>query len=284
MNKANIRAKTKLLAKATMRPVLLKVVFILALEFITVYCLSLLANEIADRFFSGLSFTVWKYEIKYMHAILGIFASLMSLPLILGVRECLLKIVRLKEAKIGDIFFWYSDPARLAASVSYFIWIALYSAVSYMTEGIASGYIIGQLNTVLSDFSAGLNAGTAYQSIDMSLFDKSGIFVSFGLIILFFIITARFILIPFLMADDLKLNVFRAIGMSWGAMRGHTFEYLMLLMSFAGWFILTMLTAMLAGLYFFPYYYVTLTIFAEYVRSDKLLREKTVLEQETIAP
>jgi uncharacterized membrane protein len=273
MSKSEIRLKTKLLAKTTLRPIFFRVIFVLALVLVTEIILSAVTAELADRLFPNAVFTVWKYEIPYMEAVFGIIGSVFSMPLILGSKEYLLAAARLKKAKVTDIFLWYADSDRIKASLSYFGWMLIYSIFSFLMQSVTSFYIVNQIQEVISDASEQLVSGAEHIAFNLSLLDYRGILVSAGISILFLILSVRFILIPYLMADDLKLNSFKAAGMSWKIMRGHTVEYIVLFISFAGWYLLTTMTMFIAGLYFYPYFEMTVAIFTEYVRADRKMRD-----------
>ena len=284
MRKSEIRVKTKLLAKATMRPIFIKAVFILALELMTAIVLSMVFAEVANRLFPEATVTLWEYKIPYMEALFGIIGSLFSLPLTLGIAEYLLKVVRLKEAKATDIFQWFSESDKLKTVFVYFIWIAIFSVFAFVMQSVPLQYITDQIQTVLDDLNMQINSGSAVLSINYSLINYQASAISAGIIALFFIISSRFILIPYLMVDDLKLNSIKAAGKSWGIMRGHTIEYVVLMLSFAGWFFATMLTALIVGVYFYPYLEITIVIFSEYVRADKKLRDNSELAIEQVKP
>lgn len=273
MNKSEIRVKTKLLAKATLHSAFIRVVFVLALELLTAIVLSLVFSELAEKLFPLAIIRIWKYEFNYMHVVFGILGSLFSLPLTLGAAEYLLSVVRRKPAKISDIFLWFADSDKLKTVLSYFVWIAFLSIFSFLMQTLASKYIVNQINNVLGHLSEQIQSGIAEPQPDFSIMDVKGILVSVVLIVLYYILSARFMLLPYLMVDNSKLSTLKAVGMSWSIMRGHTFEYIVLLMSFIGWFLAMVFTAFILGIYFIPYFELTNVIFSEYVRADKKLRE-----------
>ena len=160
MDKSEIRVKTKLLAKAALRPVFFKVLFVLALEFFTELVLSLVFAKIAGKFFPSAVVRVWKYEFNLMQTVFGIVGSLFSLPLTLGAAEYLLSVVRLKPARISDIFQWFADPDRLKTVLSYFAWVAFSSVFSFLMLNLSSEYILNQLNNMLADLNGQIQSGS----------------------------------------------------------------------------------------------------------------------------
>lgn len=62
---------------------------------------------------------------------------------------------------------------------------------------------------------------------------------------------------PYLMMDDPTLSPLKALRMSKKLMRGHKWEYFVLLLSFFGWLLLSALTMNLLDLWLQPYMYLT---------------------------
>ena len=293
MDKSEIRVKTKLLAKAALRPVFFKVLFVLALEFFTELVLSLVFAKIAGKFSvrgrSGLEIRIQLNADGFRNSWQSVFTPADAwrggIP------------VKRGQTQAGEnirYFQWFADPDRLKTVLSYFAWVAFSSVFSFLMLNLSSEYILNQLNNMLADLNGQIQSGSVELRPDFSLLDAKGILVSAALIVMYFILSARFMLMPYLMADNLKLSPLKAVGMSWSIMHGHTFEYILLLLSFIGCFLATAVTAFIIGIYFgwflalattmfiigiyfYPYFRLTIVIFSEYVRADKKLREATDL-------
>lgn len=78
-----------------------------------------------------------------------------------------------------------------------------------------------------------------------------------------------FALVPYIQAENPKIGLSQALTLSWNKMKGHKMELFTLYLSFIGWFLLTILTCGLLGIFHLnPYLQQTIASFA-----DTLLRE-----------
>jgi len=98
------------------------------------------------------------------------------------------------------------------------------------------------------------------------------IFVFIGCILLIvpgIIVGLGLTLVPYILAENPDMGAMDIIKMSWNKMKGHKWEYFVLVLSFIGWFLLDVLTLGIAGIFYIhPYAYQT---FANYC--DKVLAE-----------
>lgn len=275
MNKSDIRVKTKMLAKATMRPIIFKLIFVLLLELITINTVTSLLSALKNRLFEETVVSIWIYNINYIEVVLAIISGIMVFPLSLGIAEYFLKAVRLKQPKITDIFLWYADSAKLKTMWRYFLWISFFSVITLPINRLAADFVVGQYDKVMFDLTEQINAGAQSVTINLGLLDYNNLLICSGLLIFSALVSVKFILIPFIMVDDPTINGFRAAAQSWRVMKGHSLEYLLLVLSFAGWFIASIFTMFLVALYFYPYMRVTIAIFSEYSRADNKIKETT---------
>lgn len=98
--------------------------------------------------------------------------------------------------------------------------------------------------------------------------------VAYGLLtsLIFFFFKCGFSQIYYLYKDDEEYaGVLTSLFESWELTKGRKLELVMLVLSFWGWYILTVATLGLAGIYAFPYIHITLAEFY-----DELKREKSV--------
>ena len=72
----------------------------------------------------------------------------------------------------------------------------------------------------------------------------------------------------FILAENKGMPVLEAITLSRKMMDGHKMDLFLLFLSFIGWFILTVITFGIAGIWVYPYFYATSTNFYLSVKED----------------
>ncbi len=273
MNKTEIRIKTKKLAKVTLKPILFKLIFIFILEIITINTVASLLVATKSKWFEKAVVTFLHYDFNYIEIILSILFGILIIPLSLGIYEYLLNAVRLKRPKLSDVFLWFSESTKLKIVLNYFLWTASYSIITLPINKLAADFVIGQYDVIMTDFIQQVNSGTQSITFNFRLINTTQLILSIALLLVSAIISIMFSLVPFIMIDNPKISGFKAALQSWKIMKGHVITYVMLILSFAGWFFASIFTMFLIAIYFYPYLRVSTTIFAEYVRAEKKLKE-----------
>ena len=272
MKKSYVLKTTKLIAKRVMAPVLFRLILLLTLETVTAFALSMVFAGLTAKLELNSVVTIWRFRIDYVAVLLSLFGSLFLLPLSLGITEHLLKLVRRKEAKFADIFLWYADGAKLKRVASYFLYTVALAVLTIPLYTIPSEYLLNTANAVLADLSDRLLAGAASVSVDWSLVDFSAVGVCVAMMLVYALISVKLLVTQYYFVDDNSLGPFSAAYRSWRVMRGHTLEFILLMLSFIGWYIACSLTLFIVALYLLPYLRMSVVIFTEYVRAANELK------------
>lgn len=82
-----------------------------------------------------------------------------------------------------------------------------------------------------------------------------------------FIATINYSQTYYILIDDNEITAYDAIGESKQMMKGHKLEYLILLLSFSGWFILSILTLGVGFLWLIPYIQLTCANFYNSIKA-----------------
>lgn len=269
MNKATIRQRTKVLAKSVLFSSFVKVVFVIILIEGTSLLLSMLFSELSDRLFGSYTISLWIFNFDLYASILLLFGSIFALPLELGAAEYFLRLVRRKEPKISDIFLWFADGERLKTVLSYFLWTAIIYVLAIPAFTMPTGYILEEVRALFEDILKQAESGATSIVVNYSLIDWKNTLLSLAIIGAYFLFTCRFMALPYLLVDDFSIGGIGAARKSWKLMKGHTFEYMVFALSFAGWYIGAAFTAGMLAFYAVPYFTLGKVIFAEYIRADK---------------
>lgn len=174
-------------------------------------------------------------------------------------------------------------------TIIYGIIIYVLTGIRYATQDSFVGAIVSIIVTLLT---WGLGYGYSWWSLSVSrdsdnkdefkaAFKKfasvfvaslvTGIIVVIGSIIIVIpgIIAALGLsMVPFCLKDNPEEGGFAAIKRSWAIMKGHKWEYLVLLLSFIPWMLLTGITFGLVGIYTMPYFNVTFAKFYESIKNE----------------
>ena len=100
----------------------------------------------------------------------------------------------------------------------------------------------------------------------------AGLAVLIGFILLIvpgFIVMTGLAQAPYIIKDDKEIGALDALKKSWEMMEGHKMEYFWLMLSFIGWFILSVLTLCFGFLFLMPYYESALAHFYEDLKAQQ---------------
>lgn len=273
MEKSTIRVRTKILAKTVLSENFIKIFVALVLEALTGRALSYLYNGLAEKFFNACTLTVGPYTFYYAVTAMSVAGSIFLIPLQLGIAEYLLLLVRKRSPRFGDIFLWYGDSEKFRRVLSYWLWTALFSLVSVPMLTVTGDYLLQLGNDITAAMAEQMKAGAEVFTMPEGMINYAYIFVSLALMALYGLISVKFAPMPYLLADGRAKNAFSAAAQSWKLMRGHTFEYILLVLSFFMWYIGLAFTAFILAVYFVPYFRMTKIIFIEYLRAEKDLKD-----------
>ncbi len=268
MKKSHVIKRTKYIAKQVMAPVFFRLIFLLVLETITAFALSSVFAGLTEKLGAGWVVSVWVFRIDLLAILLSLLAGLFLLPLSLGITEYLLKLVRRREARIADIFLWFADGEKLKRVFQYFLYTVALAVLTVPLYTVPSSYLLSTANAVLGDFSDQLAAGLAAVSLNWSLVDFRAVGVCAVLLLAYALLSVKLLLTQYYFIDDDALGPFSAAYRSWQVMRGHALEFILLALSFIGWYIACSLTVFIVALYLLPYLRMSVVIFTEYVRAD----------------
>lgn len=255
------------LAKPAMAPYLFKIILLLALETVTGFALSTVISGLTQKF--GLTFVVriWVYQFDLSAALLTVLSSILLVPLTLGVLEFLMKAFRRQNPRILDVFLWYSDAERLKRVLEYYVYTVATGLISIALYSIPAGWLLNTADAVLLDLSEQAS-NLLTPVIDWSMVDGRAAAVSLGCMLLYAIFTVYLLLTPYYFLDHPEEGPFHAALRSWRAMRGHLWEWILCILSFAGWYLMCALFMFLPLLYLMPYMRMTQVVYADYVRSE----------------
>ena len=79
---------------------------------------------------------------------------------------------------------------------------------------------------------------------------STNIAISVAAIVLYGVITVRFIAVPYVISDGRESNAFKAAAVSWKLMSGHFFEYIVFVLSFFLWCVGLVFTSFILAVYF----------------------------------
>ncbi len=281
--KSEIRRRTKMIAKALLAHRFFPIVFALALELLTSYGLALVFSALAERLFPGATFEIpIMGAFNYAGAILGLVANLLALPLILGVAEYLLAKVRNVNMKFADIFLWFSDGEKLKRLGKYALYLTVYYLGQVVLFTVPSGFLLDTMDAISQNLNQQILEGAQQLTVPAELIPSGAVVaISILAILLFEFLSIRLLLTLYLFVDSPAGSPFAAAAASWRIMRGHTWEYFVVQLSFIGWYFACAFTVFVAAVYFLPYQRMVNVVFTEYVRSDYYFRHvKPKLDQQ----
>lgn len=254
------------LAKPAMAPYLFKIILLLALETVTGFALSTVISGLTQRFGLTCMVQIWVYRFDLSSALLTVLTGFLLVPLTLGVAEFLLKAFRRRKPRVLDVFLWYSDGERLKRVLEYYVYAVATGLISLALYSIPASWLLDTADAVLADLSEQLNA-MASPMVNWSLVDGRVVAVSLGCMLVYAFFAIHLLLTPYYFLDHPEAGPFAAAVRSWRAMRGHVWEWVLCIVSFAGWYLMCALFMFLPLLYLMPYMRMTQVVYAEYVRS-----------------
>lgn len=258
-NRFEAKASAQLsIRNASPRPIWVTAVYLL----ITIVLSSVILGMVGDSFVEALYYLsqgydpeevflyVFVYNIKHfvLFIILNILFDIFMLIMSYGYAAYALKVARNQPAGFQDLFVGFTKFGRV-------LWMnILISLFSTLWS------ILCIIPAVISIVLFVVLESAAFLYLYMLLLAGGALLST--------IITLRYQLAPFFMLDDPDCTAREAINRSKEAMKGHVFEYFVLLLSFIGWMLLCAITMGIMLIWVMPYMEVTLANFYEAVRQS----------------
>lgn len=201
-----------------------------------------------------------EFGLFYWIYIIAIF--LCTGAIMLGYAGFFLKISRKEEVEVANIFdgfknFWSAFLTYLLIAIFVFLWTFL---IVLLPVGIF---------TIIT--TAALFSASSYPS--NFLITAVLIIIMIPTYIAVLAITSRYALSFFILFDEPKISSSKAIKKSKQLMKGNIWKLIKLLLSFIGWYLLTILTLGIGSLWLTPYLYTSIAIFYDKTKRDDEIKE-----------
>ena len=277
MKRTQIVQKTKLIAKRITMLSLFRLILLIFLEMMTAVILSMVFSALAERAAPNAVVVIGPFAIHWASLASTLVANLFLLPLTLGLAEYLLKLVRRPaEAKVSEIFLWFADGEKLKRVLRYFGYVAVLSLVTIPLSTVPTQYLLDSASTLLEALKDQVVADPTKMMIDWSLVNWSAVGICAAAMLLEALVKIRLFLTPYIFVDDDTKGSFAAAAESWKLTKGHVLTYIWMMLTFVGWYLLTILTGFVILLYVLPYVQVATVILAEYIRAEYKMRSDDV--------
>ena len=171
-----------------------------------------------------------------------------------GFIKMALKSSRGEKVKIEDffseteLFFKYIGVSLILFVI--FLILGLLAAIDFRSL-IAIMFFNSQINIALAIFLIAF-----------------GIILAVAILLVTVYIAISFSQVMFVLVDEPKLSIRKILSKSFDMMENYIIEYLVLVLSFLGWFILCILTFGLLFILIIPYFVVTAAVFYEIVKKE----------------
>lgn len=269
MKRTQIVQKTKLIAKRVTMLSLFRLILLIFLEMMTAVILSLVFSTLGERIAPNAVVVVGPFAVHVVSLAATLVANLFLLPLTLGLTEYLLKLVRKPaEARVSEIFLWFSDGEKLKRVFSYFGYVAALSVVTLPLSTVPTQYLLNTAADLLEELQTRVTADPTQLYFNWSLVNWPAVGGCIVAMLVAALLKIRLFLTPYLFVDDNKHGAFAAAAASWKLTKGHVLTYIWMMLTFVGWYLLTILTGFVILLYVLPYVQVATVILGEYIRAE----------------
>lgn len=275
MKRTQIVQKTKLIAKRITMLSLFRLILLIFLEMMTAVILSMVFSELAERAVPNAVVKIGPFSIHWASLASTLVANLFLIPLSLGLAEYLLTLVRRPaEARVSEIFLWFADGEKLKRVLNYFGYVAAFSLVTIPLSTVPTQYLLDSASRLLETLRDQVVADPTNMMIDWSLVNWPAVGICAAAMLLGALVKIRLFMTPYLFVDDSAKGSFAAVSESWKLTKGHVLTYIWLMLTFAGWYLLTLLTGFVILLYVLPYVQIATVIFSEYIRAEHKMRSE----------
>ncbi len=279
MKRTQIVQKTKLIAKRVTLLSLFRLILLIFLEMMTAVILSMVFSALAERAAPNAVVVVGPFAIHWLSLASTLVANLFLIPLSLGLAEYLLKLVRRPaEARVSEIFLWFADGEKLKRVLNYFGYVAAFSLVTIPLSTVPTQYLLDSASRLLEALRDQVVADPTALTVDWSLVNWSAVGICVAAMLLAALVKIRLFMTPYIFVDDSAKGAFSAAAESWKLTKGHVLTYIWMMLTFVGWYLLTILTGFVILLYVLPYVQVATVILAEYIRAEYKMRSDNTAE------
>ena len=279
MKRTQIVQKTKLIAKRVTLLSLFRLILLIFLEMMTAVILSMVFSALAERAAPNAVVVIGPFSIHWLSLASTLVANLFLIPLSLGLAEYLLKLVRRPtEARVSEIFLWFADGEKLKRVLNYFGYVAAFSLVTIPLSTVPTQYLLDSASRLLEALQKQVVADPTALAIDWSLVNWSAVGICVAAMLLAALVKIRLFMTPYIFVDDSAKGAFAAAMESWKLTKGHVLTYIWMMLTFVGWYLLTILTGFVILLYVLPYVQVATVILAEYIRAEYKMRSDNAAE------
>ncbi|MBE6938756.1 MAG: hypothetical protein E7460_09505 [Ruminococcaceae bacterium] len=271
------RQKIKRLSKGIMFGNFFKLAVLLGLQYVTTALLVRVFGLLGTQLRPDSVIRAFGLEINTVGLSASILSAFLSAPLELGIARYIMGLIRKEEVHFGDVFGWYGDFAKLARSIPFGFYSVICAVFQVALFDIPLSYIQSQLNIVLEDIEKQLVSDSETVIANYGLMDGRGILISLGAMLLVALIATLFVAVPYVYADTGR--IFRSVFSSPRIMFRYVWSYMLFVLSFSGFYIATVFTLGLMGVYLLPYFGVSKVMFVEFARRRALPGENGGEEQ-----
>ncbi len=186
--------------------------------------------------------------------------------LCLGIAAIVMYTFPLITYSVNNLFYLFRRQADI---INYIYWITLFVLSSGFTLGLAYTFIsmTGRKETDIETFFLGFE--NIFRAILLNILVSLFVFLwSLLLVIPGIIALYRYKMAFYILSESPELSPIDAIRISKRMTEGKKMDLFLFDLSFIGWFLLSALTAGLAGLYVMPYYYSASAILYKELKMD----------------
>lgn len=263
------RQKIKGLAKTFMfgdRPgKFLCLIFLLVLNFLTSALLVRVFGLLGEQLRPESVFEVFGLSVNPFGLGASVLSAFLAAPLELGVTEYILKLIRRQEVRLGDVFGWYGSFSALLRAFPFGVFSVVCALFQIVLFDVPLSYVQSQLFVVLEDVQAQIASGAHQVFANYGLMNAKGVLLSVVLMLAAAVLSVLFVGVVYLYLDTGR--IFSSVFRSPAVMLRFTWSYMLFVMSFTGFYIATVFTLGLMGVYLLPYFGVSKAVFVEYART-----------------
>ena len=254
---------------------------------------TLLTTYLPKLDFGGPVLTLFGIEVPVIREVLILLLIFFEAPLLLASCEYMMALDAGAKPPILSMFRWFGEGERLYAAFRYGGFSFLLSLVLYPIQRLPRLWILSHAEEYSAAAAQVMKAAQSatVSEVDLSAVDQvmsiaSGETVCLLLSLLSTLITLFFAAFRYVIAaDSANERSFGAdLSLAVRALSGHRFEYLILLLSFAGWYLLASLLGEFAMMLIYPYVFMAETSFLTRCIADVLHPAEPLQSEETEAP
>lgn len=195
--------------------------------------------------------------------VVSIVSAIIGVPLSFGIIASFMKIKRVEEVKTLD--FWKIGLKNFVRSWKICLWIAL-----KMIVVVAIAYVVCILIGILIPLLSGmLGIGSDTETFIFTTMILIEFIVAIIALIILIVIGLNYVIANNIAYDEPNITAKEAVEKSKRLMKGRKGDYIVLMLSFIGWAILTLFTYGIGIFWLNPYIYVTQVCFYDHIREDE---------------